>query len=92
MGSGNDEDGLVQVVNGFAGAFGIAWASKSYEYDWLKVGAGASALKEFWIAASGVARCLALGIWLDANIPVAAQGRRRLLSDPKTTATGRSRT
>lgn len=71
---------LFKWCNGFACAFGIAWAYTSYKYNWLNVGGGESDFKEFWIAASGVVPYLALSVWLAAVALVAAQGWRRPLT------------
>lgn len=67
---------LFKWCNSVACAFGIAWAYTSYKYNWLNVGGGESALKEFWIAASGVVPYLALSVWLTAVGLVAAQDSR----------------
>lgn len=65
---------LFKWCNSVACVFGIAWAYTSYKYNWLNVGGGESALKEFWIAASGVVPYLAISVWLAAVGLVAAQG------------------
>ncbi|WP_290425663.1 hypothetical protein [Massilia sp. YIM B02769] len=65
--------------NAIASLSGIAWAYAAYRYDWLNIGGGEIAFKEFWIAASGVVPCMALAVWLAALVLVALQDRRRAL-------------
>jgi len=63
--------------NGIASFSGIAWAYTAYRYNWLNIGGGETAFKEFWIAASGVVPYMALTVWLAAMVFVALQDRRR---------------